>query len=113
MGMVFLGGLSKLFLDLGQAIVVLVVLLAFALYLAGLLLLNNVLRRAFRFPIPIIPLSIHSVGFFLCLVIWPSLDYFPSALLLVPPVALILAYFILDWQLALRGRGARGMINGG
>jgi hypothetical protein len=108
MGMVILG----LFLDLGQTVVVLVVLLSFALYLLGLLLLNNVLSRAFRFPIPIISLSIHSVGFFLCLISWPSLDSFPSAIVLIPTVVLILAYFILDWQLALRSRGARLMIGG-
>lgn len=102
LGLAFLEGLSKLFPDLGQTIVAVVVLLSFALYLVGLLLLNNVLRQALRFPVPIISLIIHSVGFFLCLIIWPSLDVVPSARLWIPPVVLILVYFFLEWRLARR-----------
>ncbi len=118
MGMAFLGGLSKLFPDLGgvgsQIIVVVAVLLSFALYLVGLLIFNNVLRRTFRFPFPIISLTIHFVGFFLSLAIWPNLlDLFPSAWTRIPPVALILAYFILDWRWALRAKEPEALVGDG
>ncbi len=106
--------LLNLIPELGQTMVVIVVLLSFALYLVGLLIFNNVLRRTFRFPFPIISLTIHFVGFFLSLAIWPNLlDLFPSAWTRIPPVALILAYFILDWRWALRAKEPEALVGDG
>jgi len=87
----------------------------FVIYLLGLMKLNNHLRRRIRFPFPIIPLAIHSGGFLLCLFLSEvtfGQESSPSVWHWVLPIVLVTAYFLLDWQLALRGKNPSTQIAG-
>ncbi len=99
-------GLSRVFPNLNaQWLIILVALSTFALYLFGLMKLNNLLSRVIRFPIPVIPIAIHLGGFYLCLMI--SGDYVPGLPVIrfwVLTAVFIFIYFLFEWQLALKSR---------
>ncbi len=91
-------------------LVIIITFSSYLLYLLGLMKLNSRLSHKICFPVPFIPLAIHTAGALLCLRVLTSgaeSDPFPWL-----PAVLVIVYFVLDWQSALRGRGARGMING-
>jgi hypothetical protein len=84
---------------------IVVYLVAIALYLFGLMKLNNLLRRVNRFPIPIIPIAIHLGGFLLCLMFYLVYELQEKTLPLLSWIissVLVLSYLLIDWRLALK-----------
>ena len=95
-------------------LIIVIYLFAFVLYLLGLMKLNDHLSRRIRFPLPTIPMAIHSTGSLLCwwvLGITYGKESIPSPWYWVFPIAVITVYFLIDWQLTLRAKRAGGMVS--
>ncbi len=97
--------------NLSNIFLIVLLTLTFSLYLIFLLLLNNVVRKIVRFPIPVIPLTIHSLG--TLTVLWflgkPG-HHFEFGFNLFAwgiPISMIVAYFTIEWRLALKSYAAK------
>jgi hypothetical protein len=94
-------------------------LIIFALYLFGLLCLNNVLRRFVHFPAPIVPLAIHGAGTWVGLRHLGRLEVptsYSSEYVLATwliPVAMVIIYFTIEWRLATRAAAGRKNVDHG
>lgn len=83
-------------------------LLVFCIYLLILIFLNSYFRQKCRFALPLITLSIHGLGVFICLQM-PGRDelevgFIMNLLAWIIPLGAAFLYLYLDWQLARKGK---------